>query len=148
MRVEPGDLPGNTGDRVLWALQGRGSFVPFDQPPTNPITMEHTNEHRRNANDGPGHGTDGTVEPMRPPARHRRLLRTIAWALLFGIQCTDGLWAQTANGELEGRPAPVARRKCVGGAGAGSLCNADGDCPGSTCVDRNVFNISVAVLFN
>src|SRR5204863_9891296 len=55
---------------------------------------------------------------------------------------------QTANGELEGRPAPVARRKCVGGAGAGSLCNADGDCPGSTCVDRNVFNISVAVQFN
>ncbi len=54
----------------------------------------------------------------------------------------------TAYGEIEGRPAPVARRQCVGGTLAGSLCNEDTDCPGSICVDRNVFNLSVAVNFN
>src|SRR5215203_1696136 len=56
--------------------------------------------------------------------------------------------AQTALGELEGRPAPVARRQCIAGANAGSLCNENADCPGSTCVDRNIFNISVAIHFN
>jgi hypothetical protein len=57
-------------------------------------------------------------------------------------------YAETSWGELEGRAAPVARRKCVGGSNAGNLCNEDGDCPGSACTDRNVFNISVAVQFN
>jgi len=56
--------------------------------------------------------------------------------------------AQTAQGELEGRAAPVALRRCVGGTNAGNLCNQNGDCPGSSCPDRNVFNISVAVQFN
>lgn len=56
--------------------------------------------------------------------------------------------AQTAQGEIEGRAAPVARRKCMGGAAAGALCNENADCPGSTCAARNVFNISVAVQFN
>ncbi len=58
------------------------------------------------------------------------------------------LTAQTVNGEIEARPAPVARRKCIGGANAGNPCNDNADCPGSSCVDRNVFNISVAVQFN
>ncbi|MBU1172823.1 MAG: VWA domain-containing protein [Proteobacteria bacterium] len=57
-------------------------------------------------------------------------------------------YAQTTEGELEGRAAPLALRRCEGGANAGGLCNQDGDCPGSTCPDRNVFNISVAVQFN
>jgi hypothetical protein len=64
------------------------------------------------------------------------------------MSVSDAALAQTANGELEGRAAPVARRKCVGGANAGNLCNEDADCPGSSCVDRNVFNITVAVHFN
>jgi hypothetical protein len=55
---------------------------------------------------------------------------------------------QTAMGEIEGRPAPVSRRHCIAGANAGQLCNEDGDCPGSTCQDRNVFNLSVSVRFN
>ena len=36
----------------------------------------------------------------------------------------------------------------MAGANAGNLCNEDADCPGSTCVDRNVFNISVAVHYD
>ncbi|MBI9054755.1 MAG: VWA domain-containing protein [Bacteroidales bacterium] len=58
------------------------------------------------------------------------------------------VYAQTTEGELEGRAAPVALRRCVGGSNAGQLCNQDGSCLGSTCPDRNVFNISVAVQFN
>jgi Mg-chelatase subunit ChlD len=57
-------------------------------------------------------------------------------------------YAQTALGEIEARPAPVARRICISGANAGHLCNQNGSCPGSLCVDRNIFNISVAVQFN
>lgn len=83
-----------------------------------------------------------------------RGLRMFALTLLLVVcglaqvlECSS-VYAQTANGELEGRAAPVARRKCVGGTNAGNLCNEDGDCPGSTCTDRNVFNISVALQFN
>jgi len=56
--------------------------------------------------------------------------------------------AATGLGELEARPAPVGRRICIGGTNAGDLCNQDADCPGSTCKDRNVFNISVAVHYD
>lgn len=56
--------------------------------------------------------------------------------------------AQTALGELEGRPAPLALRKCIAGSNTGSLCNEDSDCPGSTCADRNIFSISVAMQFD
>jgi hypothetical protein len=42
----------------------------------------------------------------------------------------------------------VARRRCIGGTEAGTLCKRNADCPGSTCFDRNVFNLSVAVHFN
>lgn len=83
-----------------------------------------------------------------------RLLRVIALCLLVVI-CSLGpivygkmVYAQTTEGELEGRAAPVALRRCEGAANAGHLCNEDGSCPGSTCPDRNVFNMSVAVQFN
>jgi len=56
--------------------------------------------------------------------------------------------AQTAMGELEGRDAPVALRRCLGGPNFGALCNENTDCPSSTCKDRNIFNLSVAVLFD
>ncbi|MBI5787621.1 MAG: VWA domain-containing protein [Candidatus Schekmanbacteria bacterium] len=68
--------------------------------------------------------------------------------LILGIFAVPTGYAETANGEIENRPAPVARRKCIGGANAGNLCNENADCPGSSCVDRNVYNISVAVQFN
>ena len=71
----------------------------------------------------------------------------IAVVALAGVLAAP-VFAQTALGELEGRPAPVALRRCVAGANAGSICNENADCPGSTCVDRNVFNISVAIHFN
>ncbi|MEJ2200400.1 MAG: VWA domain-containing protein [Desulfuromonadaceae bacterium] len=54
----------------------------------------------------------------------------------------------TALGEIEGRPAPVARRMCLAGANAGALCNEDADCPGATCRDRNIVNLSVAVHYD
>lgn len=66
----------------------------------------------------------------------------------LAVIAPGAIQAQTALGELEGRPAPVALRKCVGGANGGNVCNENADCPGSTCVDRNVFNISVAIHFN
>ncbi len=56
--------------------------------------------------------------------------------------------AQTAMGEIEGRPAPVSRRQCIGGANAGNLCNQNSDCPGSSCQPTNIFNVTVAVRFN
>jgi hypothetical protein len=74
--------------------------------------------------------------------------RTLIINLLILLMVPVGMKAQTALGELEGRPAPVARRQCIGGTNAGSLCNENTDCPGSSCVDRNIFNISVAVHFN
>lgn len=78
----------------------------------------------------------------------KNLLAVLLIVLLATMNLSDRVMAQTANGEIEGRPAPVGRRVCVGGANAGELCCEDGDCPGSTCVDRNVFNITVAVQFD
>jgi len=54
----------------------------------------------------------------------------------------------TAEGEIEGRAATVDRRNCLGGASVGDLCNEDADCPGSTCADTNIFNVSVAVHYD
>ena len=68
--------------------------------------------------------------------------------IISGVGQGPPAFAQTANGELEGRPAPVALRKCVGGTDAGKLCKEDAECFGSTCVDRNVFNIDVAVQYD
>ncbi len=56
--------------------------------------------------------------------------------------------AATANGEIEGRPAPVFRRVCLAGTNAGNYCKQNSECPGSACADRNVFNITVAVMFD
>lgn len=56
--------------------------------------------------------------------------------------------AATGMGEIEGRPSTVGRRKCLGGVNLGILCDENADCPGSTCDDRNVFNITVSVRFN
>lgn len=56
--------------------------------------------------------------------------------------------SQTAQGEIEGRASPTFRRICLGGANAGRLCKQNSECPGSTCRDRNVFNITVAVMYN
>ena len=86
----------------------------------------------------------------------RVLFRGGLSAALAGLAAIVSLWivplspvhAATANGELEGRAAPVALRRCVGGTNAGNLCNQDANCPSSSCVDRNVFNISVAVHFD
>lgn len=37
---------------------------------------------------------------------------------------------------------------CLAGANAGALCNEDADCPGATCRDRNIVNLSVAVHYD
>ncbi len=66
----------------------------------------------------------------------------------IGLGQPPGAAAQTAFGEIEGRPAPVSRRQCVGGANPGDLCNQAADCPGGACQDRNLYNISVSVRFN
>jgi hypothetical protein len=57
-------------------------------------------------------------------------------------------YAQTAKGEIEGRPSPTFRRICLGGTNAGKNCKQNSECPGSTCSDRNVFNITVAILYD
>lgn len=54
----------------------------------------------------------------------------------------------TAEGEIEERAAPVARRHCIGGTSVGDLCNDDTDCPGSACTDTNLFSLSVAVHYD
>lgn len=56
--------------------------------------------------------------------------------------------SQTAKGEIEGRASPTFRRICLGGGNSGKLCKQNTECPGSTCRDRNVFNITVAVMYN
>lgn len=69
----------------------------------------------------------------------------IAAAVSFQLRVAH---SQTANGEIEGRPSPTFRRICLGGGNAGHLCKQNTECPGSTCRDRNVFNITVAVMYN
>jgi hypothetical protein len=56
--------------------------------------------------------------------------------------------AATTEGEIEDRPSPVFRRVCLSGISAGDYCKQNSECPGSACADRNVYNITVAVLFN
>lgn len=96
----------------------------------------------------------GQVNSILPRQKDKFLLqmkRTLLVLFAFLLGPATGLppiYGQTDQGELEERAAPVFRRICVGGANAGNLCNQDGDCPGSTCIDRNIFNISVAVMFN
>ena len=66
----------------------------------------------------------------------------------FASQTAWATHAATTNGEIEGRPAPVFRRVCLSGTSAGDYCKQNSDCPGSTCASRNVFNITVAVLYD
>lgn len=82
--------------------------------------------------------------PSSGRGRVRALLAAFATLLAF-----DGAsaLAQTALGEIEGRPSTTSHRRCVGGGNAGGLCNEDADCPASTCQDRNVFNVTVNVRF-
>lgn len=75
---------------------------------------------------------------------------SLVLTMVLGLPLTTGfaLAQGTALGEIEGRAAPVARRQCIGGPSAGDLCNEDADCPGSTCFDRNIYSISVAVHYD
>jgi len=82
-----------------------------------------------------------------------RTVRFIGIFLLIvvGILGSDfSVWAvnETPFGQIEGRLAPVFRRICLGGINAGDLCNENANCPGSSCADRNVFNLFVSVRFN
>jgi len=75
--------------------------------------------------------------------------RLLTLGLLFaGLSWSSTAGAQTAQGELEARPAPVNLRRCLAGSNAGALCNQDGACPGSSCRPRNIFNPSAALYFN
>lgn len=66
----------------------------------------------------------------------------------LGAENVGVVHAATVNGEIENRPAPVFRRVCLGGASVGNYCKQDTECPGSACADRNVYNITVAVLYD
>jgi hypothetical protein len=68
-------------------------------------------------------------------------------ALTGGLYSTVAL-GQTAQGEIEDRPSPVARRFCIGGTNGGERCNQNSDCPSSTCTDRNKFTIQTAVHYD
>jgi Mg-chelatase subunit ChlD len=116
-------------------------------------------------NGGPG-GCDGLSRIRNPHARMEGIdmasadnrtrrffdcsgLTTALVLLGLALVPLDQAGAQgTVLGEIEQRPAPVARRMCVAGTNAGALCNDDGDCPGASCRDRNIFNLSVAVHFD
>jgi hypothetical protein len=56
--------------------------------------------------------------------------------------------AATDNGEIEDRPSPTFRRICLAGPNAGQNCSSNAACPSSTCFDRNVYNITVAILYD
>lgn len=85
-------------------------------------------------------------------SRYLGLAKSILILFLVTLFCTftfGSAWAAgTAQGEIEKRPAPVFRRVCVAGTNAGNYCKQDSECPGSTCANRNVFNITVAVLYD
>lgn len=66
----------------------------------------------------------------------------------FGFEHAWATHAATVNGEIESRPAPVFRRVCLSGTNSGNYCKEDTECPGSSCADRNVFNITVAVRYD
>ena len=75
------------------------------------------------------------------------LLSSISLSPLF----TANVWAThaaTTLGEIEARPAPVFRRVCLAGTSAGQYCKQNSECPASSCAQRNVFNLTVAVRFN
>jgi len=92
------------------------------------------------------------MDPLIEPPGQRRfaflgILRALIVAGAF-FETTFSAHAQTANGEIEERPSPTFRRICQGGTNAGKYCKQNSECPGSVCTDRNVFNITVAILYD
>lgn len=67
---------------------------------------------------------------------------------IFLSEASYAVHAASTFGEIENRPASVFRRICLGGSNAGNYCKQNSECPGSSCADRNVFNLTVAVLYN
>lgn len=67
---------------------------------------------------------------------------------IFVSESTWATHAATVNAEIENRPAPVFRRVCLSGTSAGNYCKQNSECPGSSCATRNVFNITIAVLYD
>lgn len=78
----------------------------------------------------------------------RKILVTAMLLLVCGLGMHASWAAGTAEGVIESRPAPVFRRVCVAGDNIGELCKQNAECPGSECTDKNVFNITVAVLYD
>ena len=77
---------------------------------------------------------------------HIFIMSILLVSCMLGIQ---NAWsAGTGQGIIESRPAPVFRRVCVSGDKVGNYCKQDSECPESSCADRNVFNITVAVLYD
>lgn len=88
---------------------------------------------------------------MRSFHRDRYSLIHLLGSGLLALFCffgTESTYAATANGEIEGRAAPVFRRVCLSGTSAGKLCKQNSECPGSACASRNVYNITVAVMYD
>lgn len=94
------------------------------------------------------------LKPTVPPGLSGKRATRILLLLILGGSLVSSFFylrvghSQTANGEIEGRPSPTFRRICLGGGNAGKYCKQNSECPGSTCRDRNVFNITVAVMYN
>lgn len=91
---------------------------------------------------------------MKMLLKHIYSVLPVLLGCFFIIVCSFGyenVWAThaaTTNGEIEDRPSAVFRRTCLSGTNSGDYCKQNSECPGSTCADRNVFNITVAVLYN
>lgn len=81
----------------------------------------------------------------------RNLLLSIMVFVFLATMPVDRVFAThaaSASGEIENRPSPTFRRVCLAGTNAGNFCKQNAECPSSTCRDRNVFNITVAILYN
>lgn len=78
------------------------------------------------------------------------LLYAFCLSLLAGapVKSAWATHAASTNGEIEARPSPTFRRVCLAGIQAGQYCKQNSECPGSSCADRNVFNLTVAVLYD
>ena len=99
--------------------------------------------------------TPGDHESPKTEARSIRRLRRVAFFSILLCAAASVLplllWtarAQTENGEIEARPSSTFRRICLGGVNGGRNCKRNPECPGSSCSDRNVFNFTVAVLYD
>lgn len=97
----------------------------------------------------------GTRERSKQATARRAVpfvvLGVLSGALLLSLipaQLAEAAHAATNNGELEARPSPTFRRICLAGPSAGQNCSSDAACPGSTCFDCNIYNITVAVLYD